>query len=228
MVDKNEVYAVITGDIVKSTSLDTEDFESLRENLHDWVAVAKKWKRGVVRGKAEFTRGDSWQLLLADASMALRIGTLIRAGLIAKGADTRFSIGVGGADSISTKRVSLSTGEAFVLSGRGLDEMNIYSNVTIQCPDSVGPLANWLPVVGQLCDSLMSSWTGRQAEIITFALNPKEPKQDEIADSLNPPISRQAVTKALDGANWNSMRSAIRAFEKTDWNAVLKNGAEKK
>lgn len=228
MADTEKIYAVITGDIVKSTSLSTEDFESLRENLHDWVSVATKWKRSVVKGKAEFTRGDSWQLLLSDAAMALRVGTLIRAGLIAKGADTRFSIGIGGADSISTKRVSLSIGEAFVLSGHGLDEMNVYSNVSIHCPESIGLLADWLPVVGQLCDSVMSGWTGRQAEIITLALNPKEPKQDEIADSLNPPVSRQAVTKALDGANWNSMRSAIRAFENTNWKVALNTGPKKK
>ena len=220
----SQIYAVITGDIVKSTSLSSDELDSVRETLHEWVAVAKRWKRGIIKGRAEFFRGDAWQLLLPDASMALRVGVLLRAGLISQGtADTRFSIGIGGAEKISTKRVSLSTGEAFVLSGHGLDGMNQYSKVTIRVPESVGGLVEWLPVVGQLCDVVMSGWTARQAEIITHAVNPKSPKQEEIAESLAPPISRQAVTKALDGANWNALQNVIRTFEKTNWQSALEN-----
>ena len=37
--------------------------------------------------------------------------------------------------------------------------------MAITIPDSVGPLAEWLPVVGNLCDSLIRRWTQRQAEI---------------------------------------------------------------
>ncbi|TWU44131.1 hypothetical protein Q31b_16670 [Novipirellula aureliae] len=228
-MNDTEIYSVITGDIVKSTLLDTGDFESVRECLHDWVDVAKKWKRGVVKGNVEFFRGDAWQLLLSDASMALRVGVLLRAGLIAQGmADTRLSIGIGRVDSISTKRVSLSTGEAFVLSGHALDEMNQYSNLTIKSPGSTGLLSDWLPVVGQLCDVVVSGWTARQASIITLALNPKDFTHEEMASKVEPEITKQAVTKALDGANWNALRNAIRMFEKTDWKTAIGSRAGKK
>lgn len=221
-MEKKRIYAAMTGDIVKSTSLKGSDFDDLRTELLNAVDDVKRWKKGIMHGKAEFFRGDAWQMLISDPAMALRIGVYLRSRIISFGkADTRFSIGLGTVENLSRGRVSLSTGEAFILSGRGLDDLTQYSRITIECPKSVGPLAEWLAVVGQLCDSLISGWTRRQAEIVARALDPKELKQEEIAESLSSAVSRQAVTKALDSANWVAVRAAIRVFEKTDWSLVL-------
>ena len=116
---------------------------------------------------------------------------------------------------------TLSLGEAFILSGHGLDTMTQYANMAIEIPKSAGPLSEWLSLVGHLCDSLLSRWTERQAQIVCLAINPEEPTHEEIARRLNPPVSKQAVTKALNGADWYVIREAIHQFEKTAWKAIL-------
>lgn len=214
--------AVLTGDIIRSSRLRRGQLESVRLSLTGAVDVVRGWKRGLVKGKLEFFRGDTWQLLLADPAMALRAGILLRAALLSGGlADSRIAIGLGKADKISARRVSLSTGQAFVVSGRALDRMTQYSHLTVEIPESSGPLSGWLPVVGHLCDSLIGQWTARQAEIVCVALDPEEPDYQMVARSLRPAISKQAVAKGLNGAGWHAMREAVRLFEKTPWKTVL-------
>jgi hypothetical protein len=215
-------YAVLTGDIIGSSHLRPAQLESVRSSLVSAVDVVKGWKRGLVRGKVEFFRGDGWQLLLTYAPMALRVGILLRAALLAEGlADSRVAIGLGGIDESASERVSLSTGQAFILSGQSLDKMTQYSRMTIEIPKSVGVLSDWFPVVGHLCDSLIRQWTRRQAEIVRIAIDLKEADYEEIGRSLEPTISKQAIAKALSGANWHAIREAVRVFEETPWETIL-------
>jgi hypothetical protein len=222
-MNRQECYAVLTGDIINSTALPRTDLDLVRSSVHQAVDSVKNWRRGLVKGKAEFFRGDSWQLLLRKPEVALRVGVFLRSSLLARGkVDSRISIGLGRVENISPGRVSLSTGEAFVLSGHGLDHLTQYSNMTIEVPKSAGALSEWLPVVGHLCDSLIGEWTERQAEIVCVAVRPSELTHEKIAQQLTPPVSKQAVTKALSGANWHVVRESIHRFEKTAWQSILK------
>jgi|SRR5208283_2291015 len=221
---QRKYYAVLTGDIIKSGRLSPRQLESVRSLLMRAADAARGWKRGLVKGKPEFYRGDGWQLLLTDPAMAMRVGILIRASLRARGlADSRIAIGLGGVERISSKRVSLSTGQAFILAGRALDDMTRYSNMTIEIPESVGPLSDWLSVAGHLCDSLIGQWTRRQAEMVRAAIDPREPDYEKIGKSLKPAVSKQAVAKGLGGANWHAIREAVRVFEGTSWKSVLES-----
>ncbi|MBC8183297.1 hypothetical protein H8E88_19500 [candidate division KSB1 bacterium] len=223
-MNQHEYFAVLTGDIIKSSLLSKSDLGAVRSSLLNAVDVVKGWKRGLVLGKTEFFRGDAWQLLLKNPALAMRVGVFLRASLITEGkADSRISVGLGKAQNISLNRVSLSTGEAFFLSGHGLDSMTQYSNMTIVVPKSTQALSEWLPVVGHLCDSLISQWTQRQAEIVCLAVEPKEPTHEEIAQRLNPTVSKQTVTKVLNSANWYVIREAIHQFEKTVWESVIQH-----
>lgn len=216
-------YAVLTGDIIKSSRLAANEMELVRANLTGAVNRARRWKRGLVQGQPEFFRGDAWQLLLTDPALALRVSVHLRASLLATGlADTRVAIGLGEVSENSSKRVSLSTGQAFVLSGKALDKMTRYSKMTIEVPQSAGPLSDWLRVVGHLCDSLIGQWTMRQAELVRAAVHRKEPDSERIGQSLKPAVSKQAVAKGLSGANWYVLREAIRLFEETSWGTVLR------
>lgn len=218
-------YAVLTGDVIKSSRLPPDQLESVRSSLISAVDTARGWKRGLVRGKPEFFRGDAWQLLLTDPAMAMRVGIFLRASFLAGGlADSRIAIGLGEVEKISSGRVSLSTGQAFTIAGKALDNMTRYSRMTIEVPKSVGPLSDWLPVVGHLCDSLIGQWTRRQAEIVCAAVDPEEPDYEKIGQSLKPAVSKQAVAKGLSGANWYAIREAVRLFEKTSWETVLQTG----
>ncbi len=221
---QSTIHAVLTGDIVKSSRLRPSQLQSVRASLISAVEAVRGWKRGLVKGKPEFFRGDAWQLLLTDAAIAMRVGIFLRASLLAQGlADTRVAIGLGEVAQVSSNRISLLTGQAFSLSGHALDKMTQYSSMTVEIPQSAGPLSDWLPVIGLLCDSLIGQWTSRQAEIVCAALHPTEPDHETVARALRPTISKQAVAKALSGANWYAIREAMRLFEETSWESVLRS-----
>ena len=221
-MNQHKYFAVLTGDIIKSSLLSKNDLDAVRSSLLNTVDVVKGWKRGLVKGKTEFFRGDAWQLLLMNPALAMRVGIFLRASLLAEGkADSRISIGLGKVENISLNRVSLSTGEAFFLSGHGLDSITQHSNMTLVVPKSAQALSDWLPVVGHLCDSLIVQWTQRQAEVVCVAVGPKNLTHEKIAKKLSPTVSKQAVTSVLNGANWHFIREAIHRFEKTAWESVL-------
>jgi hypothetical protein len=215
-------HAVLTGDIIGSSRLRPAQLNSVRSSLTNAVDVVRGWKRGLVKGSLEFFRGDGWQLLLTDPAMAMRAGIFLRASLRAGGvADSRIAIGLGAGEETSSRRVALSTGPAFVLSGRALDEMTQRASMTIEMPQSAGPLSDWMPVIAHLCDALIDQWTGRQAEIVCVAIDPKEPDYEQVGQSLRPRVSKQAVAKGLGGANWHVIRETIHRFEEMPWEALL-------
>lgn len=214
----NRVYAVLTGDLVKSTRLSPDELERARAAAIEVALKVKSWGPDVVVGELEFFRGDSWQLLLSAPARALRAALTMRAILrSAIDVDTRIAIGIGLVDAIDSQRISLSSGEAFILSGRGLDHLGAHSRMTIALPARVAQLAPWMPVVAELCDGIIVGWQRRQAEIVAHAIAPDSPKQEEIAVLLKHPLTQQAVAKSLRGAGLQYLKSAISQFEATDW-----------
>ncbi|MBD3316552.1 MAG: hypothetical protein GF344_12255 [Chitinivibrionales bacterium] len=210
--------AVLTGDLIKSRRLSDLELDKTRRALCAAAAEVNEWQPGAVLGEPDFFRGDAWQMLVTVPKPALRIAVYMRAFLLESGlSDTRIVIGLGAAEKVYPKRISLSTGQAFTLSGLGLDNLTRYTKMSIALSAHCEDLAAWLPVVAQLCDVLIGHWTTRQAKIIRLALAPSEPTHDEIAQSINPKVSKQAVTKILAGADWHVLRSVIEQFEKTDW-----------
>ena len=201
-----------------STDMSPERLESVRKGLLKAVLEIKAWKRGLVRSKAEFFQGDAWQLLLADPGMALRAVIFLRAALRSRyDTDTRIAIGIGGVDHVSSRRVSLSSGEAFRRSGRALDTMRPLNQLSIDA-GSGNPFSPLLPAVGILCDALVCQWTGRQAELVRLASDPSAPTQEDIAARLG--ITRQSVSRNLGGAGWTALRTAIDRFEEIEWRDV--------
>ncbi|MGD2134300.1 MAG: hypothetical protein PVI23_16035 [Maricaulaceae bacterium] len=220
--DSTGVFAVLTGDIIGSTELSVDRLEEARQALARAVGGVRRRRADVVAGEHEFFRGDAWQLLLADPGWALRTALMIRAGVRAElDVDTRVAIGVGVVDHVDLSRISLSTGEAFTLSGRALDNMTGYFDMTGAVPARAGVLARWLPVTLHLCSGLVRSWTRRQAEVVACALTLEKPTHEAIAKALEPPVKKQTVTDSLSGANWRTLQEPIDAFEQTDWLAVI-------
>jgi hypothetical protein len=216
------VLAVLTGDIVGSTKLSVERMGRTRSVLEAGAREFRPRQARAVCGTPEFFRGDSWQLLVKEPRWALRVALTIRSQLIAElDVATRVSIGLGTATAIDTRRVSLSTGEAFTLSGRALDVITGYFDLTGAVPERAGPLARWLPAMLHVCSGLVRPWTRRQAEIVSLALLPDNPTHEWIASSLRPQVAKQTVSESLAGASWRPLLEAIRAFEETDWPALL-------
>ena len=210
------IIAVLTGDLIKSSSLKSSELEKVRKLLRGTFKDfddAIKSKSETVIGRPEFFRGDSWQGALAKPEYALRISLILQAKLHHQGlANTRIAIAFGQPGKLNKRRISLSTGDAFVHSGKALDEMPRSTDLTINLSDETQPeLARWLPVVSQLCSTLISHTTKRQAEILAFACLPTKPTQQEIAEEFD--VARPTITIALDALGWPSIETALDTFE---------------
>lgn len=213
-----DIVAVLTGDLIQSNRLSRGQLEEARAHLYTAADEVRKWGPRLVVGTPEFFRGDAWQMLLSEPKWALRVAVLLRASILGGGlTDTRVAIGLGAVDQVDTKRISLSTGEAFRLSGQALDELADDFRISIAVPRHVDALSGWLRVVVQLCDTVISQWTTRQAELVRMMVDPDGPTQKAVAGRLVPPVTPQTVSKGLAGAGWRGLRSALAEFEMTDW-----------
>ena len=217
--DKRQpVYAVLTGDLIDSTSLDTSSREEARKLVLSSVSELNGWlpKNKVVYGDPEIFRGDQWQALLARPKFAFRAVLFVRAKLIAMGFDTRISIGIGAVDRISKSSISMSDGDAFLRSGHGLDKMNTDSEFAISLPAHMKMTETWLKIFTELGGAIVGDWSSLQAEAVCFALDPKSNyNQKQIAKNLA--VSAQAVSDRLKLAKWKALREAFLRFEELEW-----------
>lgn len=217
------VYAVLTGDMIKSTSLSTDKIRQSWDVIERTLADFCDAHGPVIVGSPGFFRGDSWQVLTNKPALCLRLALLIRARLRSElETDTRISIGMGSVETIDPQSISMSQGEAFTLSGQALDNISTYFDFTGQFPKNAGQIREWGPVLLNLCSEFVQSWTRRQAEIVTLALLLDPPKHADIAQALNPPVVKQTVTDSLKGAHWRALQEALKLFEATDWQSLVK------
>lgn len=216
---KRAVYAVLTGDLIDSTRLDTASREEARKLVLSSIDALNEWdSKKVVRGRPEIFRGDQWQTLLSQPKFAFRAALYLRAKLIATGCDTRISIAIGAVDRISRTSISRSDGDAFVRSGHGLDEMKTDSELAISLPDSMQDSDRWLSAIAELSGAILGGWKKGQAEVVSVAIDPQDLNQTEIGKQLK--TTQQLVSKALKAARWDALEVAIQSFEDFDWNNV--------
>ncbi len=117
MDDVENVYAVLTGDLVKSSRLTAEQSRKAMDLICKFAQEFKVLHPDGTVGKVDTFRHDSWQWLLADSFLALRAALFIRAGLRSLSDDkakfdTRIAIGTGSTETISMQRISDSRGMA--------------------------------------------------------------------------------------------------------------------
>ena len=120
--------AVITGDIINSTSYDLNTRKLIRELLMTEISSKLKNSFGkeLIPLPIDVFRGDSWQLIINNPSISLRVCLFIRCllkiKLTSNKINTRMSIGFGNA-SVPEEKVSLGDGDAYIFSGKGLDSI---------------------------------------------------------------------------------------------------------
>lgn len=216
MKNDSPLYAVLTGDLVKSSKLPAEDFHSVKDCLKKAVrqlnGLIEDNSPGLVKGSIDFYRGDGWQLLLTRPAYALRACLYLRACLKAHtGIDTRISVGVGEVSHIDPKNISQSIGKAFELSGKGLDDLKSLKRMTIAFPYYMDSRNSNLVSVFELCDAIVQKWTKKQAEAVSWALQGLS--QSEIAENMKPSITSQSAGKHLRSAGWFAIEWAIKRAE---------------
>lgn len=220
MDDADRTFAVITGDIIRSSALDTSARKRLQGVMTMEISsqLREAFPEAIVFD-LDVYRGDSWQLLIRTPHQSLRIAFFFRAYIKAAMAsgeiDTRMGIGLGRVAVMPRKRVSDGDGDAFRNSGSALDGMGGRRRLALAgFGDRDTPCLDALLHLG---DALSRQWTDRQAIAILGAL--RDRTQEEIrameiwGRGKNNPLSQQAVAKHLKLAHWEAIQASIDFFE---------------
>ena len=214
------MIGTISADIVRSTSLQTDDLICLRNRLRGLLDDLEKDYLGFW---ARITRGDSIECVVPEYRYVLRIAVLIKlfVKMQADGFDChellqrhgiRFSIGIAEI-SYADKTEDIIDGPAIYLSGRNLDEISrrdIYTAFEIgEAPKS---LSDMMDSYVALLSNLVDSYSAKQAEVVFFKLLGY--KEVEISQRLG--ISQSAVNMRSTGAQWGLLNTAIKDFEELE------------
>ena len=183
------IVAVLTGDIIKSTSLSLPE----RDALFIALKAGSNAMRAFQEAAPPFERfsGDSWQLLLTQPQFALRACLMLRAFIRreSKSFETRISVGVGTIEPLSSEGLGASDGMAFQVSGRGLSALNSDQRFTINTDDLTAFI---------LADEISHHWTQAQARVVALALATPRFTHESLSSALG--ITRQSVGKHLKAA----------------------------
>ena len=195
--------AVFTGDIVRSSDLDSHDLSGVFEALRAACDTVSRWPDGMAL--FERFRGDGWQMAL-PARYALRAALVMRAAVrtTGKGRSTRIGIGNGNGV-IRGGTLAAAEGNAFVHSGHALDHMK--RNVLMSAPDGPTVLRVCLP----MADRITQNWTPKQALVAQHLLAPLPATQEAVAAQLG--HSRQLLQKQAHAAGVFALLESCEAYE---------------
>jgi hypothetical protein len=213
-VDTGRKVAVLTGDIVGSSGLQRVDQRPISALIDSAGNAVKLQFQTAIHAEIDIFRGDSWQMVLLKPALAVRIGLFFRALLRARyGMDSRVSIGFGTVDYLPQEDISTGTGQAFILSGQGLETCRKPARMKLSFPDKEYPVDEGaVNVIIQLIDLQAGRWTSGQSQAVAGAL--LNLTQVEIAASWKPsPISQQAISQHLDNAGWIQINRALGYLE---------------
>ena len=199
------VHAVLTGDIVNSTLLAPLQEKKLLEELKNIFSSDKH----------EFYRGDSFQAYITDARRVLEMALRCRTAAISLAQeetdtafDVRISIGLGNVEE-PVNALSTAKGEAFLLSGRVLDEMGKTGGklmITVSEP-LLGNMA--FSILADYINSIYRQMTAKQAEVIEDLL--KGESQQQVADKLN--RSKSTISQHVNAGRWEEIEEVIKKYK---------------
>lgn len=187
------MIAVITGDIIDSRSLDSQ-----QEWLIPIQSLFSKW--GNVNQAWEIFRGDSFQLEVLDPIEAFQKALMIKATIKSitgdqlkkrtGPVDVRMSIGVGEKLNDNTP-IGMRTGSAYYHSGEAFELLRKQEqNLLIKT--GWGDFDREMNLMFKLALIVMDNWTVNAAEIVGIALDNPNLRQIEIASILE--LEQQSVS----------------------------------
>ena len=172
------MIATISADIVRSTSLQTEDLLVLRERLK---RLLDDFEQSYPGFWARIVRGDSIECVVPEYRYSLRIAILIKlfVKILVDGFEChellhrhgiRFSIGI--ADiSYADKVEDIINGPAIYLSGRNLDDISrrdLFSAFEIEAVPAA--FNDCMESYVALLSNLVDSYSAKQAEVVQWGL----------------------------------------------------------
>ena len=198
---------VITSDVVNSTKISAEK----RDILLSVLQRIENDLQTICVTNIEVYRGDSFQVLVEDASKGMLCAILIRAGLMCFAPeedkwDARLSLGIGDVQ-YENRRVTMSDGEAFRLSGRTFEEIGKRRLVVTTISEDIN---EELTLSCAFADDIISGWSKKQAQLMYQVLLKGTPRK-ELADLHS--TSVQNIGKKLRAAKENLIVLFLRRFE---------------
>ncbi|MBM9614503.1 hypothetical protein JWJ90_09390 [Desulfobulbus rhabdoformis] len=207
-----QIQAVITGDVNGSSKLNAQTARSLVGVLQQCYEItAKRLPQAQLAGFTPF-RGDAFQFLVGQPTLAPRSALLFRALLIFHGAQeihqklqAGVAIGFGSVDFAPDDLSAAGGGQAYTRSGKRLDKLR--RRIPGMGVSGLGKADAYLDSLLGLTDTLIHKWTALQARAVSYALLGYS--QGEIGKVWAPPISQQAVNKHLRAAGWPGIEPAL-------------------
>jgi len=210
--------AVITADIVNSSLLPPGSVKWLADRLKELInSNNAKF--------LSFYRGDSFQSYLVDPYPAYRLALRMRteAKLFQKEfpdieLDLKISLGIGGIDTPVTS-ISSAMGEAFILSGRGLDKLEKSGARFIMSSENQS-VNIALETISTFTDYLFNQLTSKQAEVLQHLLNGSN--QVEISKILNK--SQSTINRHVQALGWGEMEHLLDLYHQCIQKLTQPNG----
>jgi hypothetical protein len=199
-----ENFAVITGDIINFTKLDSLKRQKL---IRDTQQLLKSWVEKA--SDAQIFRGDSYQLIIGDINDAI-LKSIRLICWFKKHSDTvnnvhlscRISVGIGTV-AYKGKTVLDSDGDAFHRSGRRFDKMSAGEILTIQTGNK--EINRQVTIILNFINIFLNQWTPNQAEVVYLACEGYT--QSKMAEKLN--LDQAAVNRRLKAARWKEVEKGI-------------------
>jgi len=206
-------YAVLTGDVIGSSKLNDATRRELPAVLRKVSQAAQSLYGANIPLTVDVFRGDSWQMIVTDATLGLRVAiffwSYLRSHFPNTGLDTRIAIGIGTIKFVPNGQIRQGDGPAFRESGWGLEAMAKRRRLTLAIANTTSP-AEVAPVI-ELIDTLMGRWTEKQSLAVVGMLQGLP--QSKIAGLWNPPIKQPVIARHLRQAGWGAVEGGLVCVE---------------
>lgn len=200
--------AVISGDVVNSTKLNSDQYEQLLKRVKDiqtWLTLEN------AANAHSIERGDEFQSVIHDIQYSLKYAIVYRVGIkaLGKAFDSRISFAIA-ANANLRESLSESMGDAFVLSGRGLKGLK--NDRMLFRSDRIA-LTQHFELLFKYLDRQLTELTSRQCEVMWPMLKSNEaiPISD-LAKKLD--IATATVSKSLKASGWSLINELNNQFIK--------------
>ncbi len=197
------LYAILTGDLVRSSTVDADRYPLLMQALQQ--CLAKFCPAGIATPVVY--RGDGFQLATLP-EQAFNAALQTRLTLISLQSDARIAIAVAPAEQLRAD-LNQSTGQAFTLSGQLLDDLQ---QTRWEWLDAQQPFSAAEQLLLQLVSVQLQQLTARQAAVLLAYLQQQRPQHQQLALFFK--TSRVNITHLLNQAQYSLIVQVVDYFSK--------------